>query len=104
LKPDSTNAAAVSISSFEKYCASRTYISQPIAIRVDAHTVAIERVRQRVGPHGERITTDDLIELEIVTPGGLAEEAAACGLEAEELRRIDETPEHVASQVVVFRG
>src|SRR4029450_5755453 len=65
-----------------------TYISQPIAIRVDGDEVHIERVRQRVGPGGERITTDDLITLRAVTPGGLAEEAAAHDLEAEELREI----------------
>ena len=45
-----------------------------------------------------------MIRLAIVTPGELAEEAAAHGLEAEELRHIPETPEHVASQVVIFRG
>ena len=31
-----------------------TYVSQPIAIRVDDEHVAIERIRQRVGPDGER--------------------------------------------------
>ena len=81
-----------------------TYISQPIAIHVDDTEVLIERIRQRVGPHGERVTTDDEIRLQVVTPGGLAEEAAAHGLEAEELRHIPETPEHVATQVVIFRG
>ena len=45
-----------------------------------------------------------MIALAVVTPGGLAEEAAAHGLEAEELRHIPETPEHVASEVVIFRG
>jgi hypothetical protein len=35
---------------------------------------------------------------------GLAEEAAAHGLEAEQLRRIPETDEHVGAEVVVFRG
>jgi SAM-dependent methyltransferase len=81
-----------------------TYISQPIAIRVEGDRVDIERVRQRVGPLGERITTDDVITLAVVTPGGLAEEAAAHRLEAEELRQIPETADHVASQVVIFRG
>ena len=57
-----------------------------------------------IGPDGERETADDLIELQVVTPGGLAEEAAAHGLHAEELRHIPETPEHVAAQVVIFRG
>ena len=64
----------------------------------------IERIRQMVGPKGERETFDDVIRLQVVSPGELAEEAAEHGLEAEELRHIPETPEHVASQVVVFRG
>lgn len=81
-----------------------TYISQPVAIRVDENKASIERVRQRVGPGDERITTEDLIELAVVTPGQLAEEAAQHGLEAEELLHIPETLEHVASQVVLFRG
>lgn len=81
-----------------------TYISQPVAIRVDELKASVERVRQRVGPDEQRITTEDLIELAVVTPGELAEEAAEHGLEAEELRHIPETLEHVASQVVIFRG
>jgi SAM-dependent methyltransferase len=81
-----------------------TYISQPVAIRVEPTEVRIERIRQRVGPHGERVTTDDEIRLQIITPGGLAEEGAAHGLEAVELRHIPETPQHIATQVVIFRG
>ena len=81
-----------------------TYISQPIAIRVDEDHVEIERIRQIVGAEGERTSAGDLIRLSVVTPGELAEEAAAHGLEAEELLHIPETLEHVASQVVVFRG
>jgi SAM-dependent methyltransferase len=81
-----------------------TYISQPVSVQVGEHTAAIERIRQRVGPGEERVTTDDRIELSIVSPGTLAEEAAAAGLEADELRHIEETPEHVASEVVLFRG
>ncbi|MDA0170786.1 class I SAM-dependent methyltransferase [Solirubrobacter taibaiensis] len=81
-----------------------TYISQPISVQVNDHSAAIERVRQRVGPDEERVTSDDRIELAIVSPGTLAEEAAAHGLEADELLHIEETPDHVASEVVVFRG
>jgi SAM-dependent methyltransferase len=81
-----------------------TYISQPVSVQVGTHSAAIERVRQRIGPGDERVTTDDRIELSIVSPGTLAEEAAAYGLEADELRHIEETPEHVASEVVLFRG
>ncbi len=81
-----------------------TYISQPMAIRVDEDFVEIERIRQIVDAQGERTSARDLIRLFVVTPGELAEEAAAHGLEAEELRQIPETLEHVASQVVIFRG
>jgi SAM-dependent methyltransferase len=81
-----------------------TYISQPIAIRLRDHHARIERVRRRIGPHGESVTTDDVIELAVVTPGGLADEAARHDLEAEELRHIPETAEHVASEVMIFRG
>jgi SAM-dependent methyltransferase len=80
------------------------YISQPVAIRVYEDYVEIERIRQIVSPEGERTSAGDLIRLAVVTPGELAEEAAAHGLEAEELLHIPETLEHVASQVVVFRG
>ena len=81
-----------------------TYISQPISVQVDEHGAAIERVRQRVGPDEQRVTSEDRIELAIVSPGTLAEEAAAHGLEADELRHIEETPDHVASEMVIFRG
>jgi SAM-dependent methyltransferase len=81
-----------------------TYLSQPIAIRVHDRYVQIERIRQRFGPDGERATFDDVIRLQVVSPPSLAEEAAEHGLRAEELRLIPETAEHVAGQVVVFRG
>jgi SAM-dependent methyltransferase len=81
-----------------------TYISQPVAIRLTDHGAVIERTRHKIGPHGQSVSSDDVIELAVVTPGGLAEEAARHQLEAEELRHIPETAEHVASEVVIFRG
>jgi SAM-dependent methyltransferase len=81
-----------------------TFLSQPVAIRVDAERYRIERIREIVAPDGEREFTDDVIELAAVTPAQLAEEAAAHGLEAEDLRRIPETDEHVGAEVVVFRA
>jgi hypothetical protein len=75
-----------------------------VAIRVTEDRVAIDRIRHRIGPYDERETTENRIELAVVTPGLLAEEAAEHGLEASELRHIPETEEHVASQVVIFRG
>ena len=80
------------------------YVSQPVAIRLLDDGVRIERVRQRIAPDGERSTADDAVHLATVSPGGLAEEAAAHGLEAEDLRHIPETPAHVGSEVVILRG
>ena len=80
------------------------FISQPMAIRLLDDGVRIERIRQLVAPDGTRTTEEDAVHLATVSPGGLAEEAAAHGLEAEELRRIPETPAHVGSEVVILRG
>ncbi len=80
------------------------FISQPVAVRLFDDGVRIERVRQLIAPDGERTTADDAVHLATVSPGGLAEEAAAHGLEAEDLRHIPETPAHVSSEVVILRG
>ena len=80
------------------------FVSQPVAIRLQDDGVRIERVRQLISPSGERETTDDAVHLATVTPAQLAEEAAAHGLHAEELRHIPETPAHVGSEVVILRG
>jgi SAM-dependent methyltransferase len=81
-----------------------TFVSQPVAVRVEPDRYRIERVREIVAPDGERERSDDVIELAAVTPAQLAEEAAAHDLEAEELRWIPETDDHVGSEVVVFRA
>jgi SAM-dependent methyltransferase len=81
-----------------------TFVSQPVAIRVSPEEYRIERVREIVAPDGTRERSDDVIRLANVTPAQLAEEAAVHGLEAEELRRVPETDEHVGAEVVVFRG
>jgi SAM-dependent methyltransferase len=80
------------------------FVSQPVAIRLLDDGVRIERVRQLISPDGTRTTSDDAVHLATVSPAQLAEEAAEHGLEAEELRHIPETPEHVGSEVVILRG
>jgi SAM-dependent methyltransferase len=80
------------------------FVSQPVAIRLLDDGVRIERIRQLIAPDGTRTTEDDAVHLATVSPGLLAEEAAEHGLEAEELRRIPETPAHVGSEVVILRG
>ncbi len=80
------------------------FVSQPVAIRPEDGAARIERLRHMIAPDGTCTTEPDSIRLATVTPAGLAEEGAAHGLEAEELRIIPETDEHVASLAVVFRG
>jgi SAM-dependent methyltransferase len=80
------------------------FVSQPVAIRLLDDGVRIERIRQLIAPDGTRSTEDDAVHLATVSPGGLAEEAAEHGLEAEDLRHIPETPVHVGSEVVILRG
>jgi SAM-dependent methyltransferase len=81
-----------------------TFLSQPLAIRVAAGEYRIERLREVVAPDGERERSADVIRLAAVTPAQLADEAAPHGLDAEELRRIPETDEHVGAEAVIFRG
>jgi SAM-dependent methyltransferase len=85
-------------------CEGWTFVSQPVAIRGEPDGFRIERIRQVVAPGGGRTTSGDVIHLAGVTPAGLAEEAAAHGLQAEALRFVPETDEHVGSEVVVFRA
>jgi SAM-dependent methyltransferase len=80
------------------------FVSQPVAIRLLDDGVRIERIRQLIAPDGTRETTEDAVHLATVSPAELAEEAAEHGLEAEALRHIPETPEHVGSEVVILRG
>ena len=80
------------------------YISQPVAVREQAGSVRIERIRQIVAPGGPRTSEDDAIVLQTVTVEGLAAEAAPHGLRAEDARRIEATDEHVGSTVVMLRG
>lgn len=82
----------------------RRFVSQPVAVREEADAAWIERVRIIVAPDGVRTSEPDLVRLARVSAAGLAVEAAAHGLAAEEVRTIPETDEHVGSEVVVLRG
>ena len=80
-------------------------MSQPVAIRLEDHGVRIERVRRMTSrPTAATVHAGRRSSSPTVTPAQLAEEAAAHGLEAEALRRIPETAEHVGSEVVMLRA
>jgi hypothetical protein len=80
------------------------YVSQPLAIRVDGERWRIERSRVLVSPDGRRTAADDVVELAALTAHELAREGAACGLDPEPARHVEETDDHVGSEVVILRA
>jgi SAM-dependent methyltransferase len=80
------------------------FVSQPTAVRTVLGATRIERLRQTIGPDGERSAAHDAIELATITVPELEAEGAAAGLRPEPARTIDPTPEHVGSEVVLLRG
>lgn len=80
------------------------YASQPVAVRPERCATAIERVRQVIGPGGERSEERDVVRLERVDPATLAREGVAEGLQPEAPRTVPPTAEHVGSTVVLLRA
>jgi SAM-dependent methyltransferase len=80
------------------------FVSQPTAVRAVPGATRIERLRQTIGPDGERTAAHDVIELAAVTVAELEAEGAAAGLRTEPARTIAPTLEHVGSEVVLLRG
>ncbi|HEV2812143.1 MAG TPA: hypothetical protein VGW10_02725, partial [Solirubrobacteraceae bacterium] len=80
------------------------YASRPIAVRADGDGFVLERLRERVGPAGERTVEENRIRLDRVTVERLNAEAAALGFRPEPARAIAETADHVASEVALLRG
>jgi SAM-dependent methyltransferase len=80
------------------------YVSQPTAVRTDGRGARIERLRTRQAPDGERDVEANAIELALMTPAELAEEARAAGFTPVPGERIPATHDHVGSWVVLFRG
>lgn len=80
------------------------YFSQPTAVRRADGTFVLERHREVVEPDGRRRSSDDHIELDIVTVADLQQAAATAGMHAQQLRRVEPTDEHIGSEVVIFGG
>jgi SAM-dependent methyltransferase len=77
----------------------RTWLSQPLAVRILAGRARIERLRTVEG-HSE----PNAIELALLDAPTLAQEGRAAGLHAVPGERIAPTPDHVGSAVVLFRA
>jgi SAM-dependent methyltransferase len=80
------------------------YVSQPVAVRERPGAVRIERIRQVLGPGGERRSEDDAIDLRRLDAELIAQEAEPHGLRAERPFDIPATADHVGSTVVMLRG
>ncbi|MGH2961319.1 MAG: class I SAM-dependent methyltransferase [Solirubrobacterales bacterium] len=78
------------------------YSSLPLALRRDARSVTIERLRQAVSPGGELAEEVDITQLAPLSPAALEVEARAAGLGPAGRREIPDTEWHVGSTVCVF--
>ena len=80
------------------------YSSQPTAVREDSDGFMLERLRERIGPHGDRAVEEDLIRLDRLTASQLEREASAAGLNPRARQPVRATDDYVGSVVVVLGG
>jgi len=80
------------------------YLSRPVAVRVLADSILLERVRERVQESGGVAVAEDRVKLARVSAAELERECAAAGLRAVERIAVPQTDEHAPSTVVVARG
>jgi SAM-dependent methyltransferase len=79
------------------------YASWPVAVRRRDEQVCIERVRE-VRDGSRRRRAHDVVCLDALDVETLLAEGEGAGLRAAGVRRIDETEEHVGSEVVMLRA
>jgi SAM-dependent methyltransferase len=80
------------------------YCSRAVAIRARDGAFVLERVRETVGPRGERTLADDVVMLDRVSAAQLERECAEAGFEPLSRARIPATGEYTGSTVVIVRG
>ena len=80
------------------------YSSQPTAVREDSDGFVLERVRERIGPDGQRDAEQDLIRLDRLTAQALEREGSAAGLRPLGRRVVSATDDYVGSVVVNLGG
>ncbi len=80
------------------------YSSQPTAVREVPDGFVLERLRERIGPAGERSVEPDVIHLDRVTALQLEAEAQTVGLVPRGTVVVPETADHVGSVVVILGG
>lgn len=80
------------------------YSSQPTAVREDADGFVLERLRERIGPHGQRDTEQDVVHLDRMTAAAFEREARRAGLRPVGREIVPATDEYVGSVVVMLSG
>jgi len=80
------------------------FSSLPIAVRSVEGATAIDRVRQAVSPEGDLTESMTTVELDVVTPDQLENEARGQGLEPLPRREVPPTADYVGSTVVILRA
>jgi SAM-dependent methyltransferase len=78
------------------------YSSQPTAIRERPGGFVLERLRERIGPRGERAVERDVIHLDRLRAAELEVEADEAGLAPRGSVEVPATPDHVGSLVVML--
>jgi SAM-dependent methyltransferase len=79
------------------------FSSQPLSVREDNCSVAMERHRQAVSPTGEIDEETVTIALDVFRSDQFEDEARVAGLEPVGRRAVPESPDHIGSSVVVCR-
>jgi SAM-dependent methyltransferase len=78
------------------------YFSQPTAVRRSGNAFVLERRRQTIDPLGTRTTSDDRIELDILSAEELEQAGIRAGLHPIDVCEIPPSEEHIGSQVVIL--
>ncbi len=79
------------------------FSSQPLSVREDNSSVAMERHRQAVSPTGEIDEETVTIALDVFSSDQFEDEARVAGLEPVGRRAVPESPDHIGSSVVICR-
>ena len=79
------------------------FSSQPLSVRENNCSVAMERRRQAVSPTGEIDEETVTITLDVFSSEQFEDEARVAGLEPVGRRAVPESPDHIGSTVVICR-
>jgi SAM-dependent methyltransferase len=78
------------------------FSSQPTAVRTRGDEFVLERLRETIGPEGERVVEHDQIVLDVVDAEMLIAEAGQAGLSEAGRRAIAPTTEHIGGEILLF--